>query len=228
MKIISLNAWTGKQGELLWEYIQKQKEDTDVFLLQEANGYMETIRTEELKGWPSLSAYKLESTTGEELAQSTIYRGEMELVVAGTFHTTNKCGFGLWTEIQFRGETYTFCNIHGVSMPADKLDNDVRIDQSKQILAFLKDRPGKHIIMGDFNLFPETESIQLFERAGYRNLIKEYEIETTRNEVAWASWPDNKQLWADYAFVSPDIKVVDFQVPKNEVSDHLPMELIIE
>jgi endonuclease/exonuclease/phosphatase family metal-dependent hydrolase len=127
----------------------------------------------------------------------------------------------------YQGETYFICSIHGIAFPGDKLDTEERLDQTKMILEFLKGKPGKHIIMGDFNLFPDTESILQIERAGYRNLIKEYNIETTRNAVSWAMH-NNKQLWADYTFVGPGIEVIDFQVPQNLVSYHLPMELTIQ
>jgi endonuclease/exonuclease/phosphatase family metal-dependent hydrolase len=34
-----------------------------------------------------------------------------------------------------------------------------------------------------------------------------------------------KQPFADYIFITPDIKVKNFEVPDLEISDHLPMIL---
>ena len=68
--------------------------------------------------------------------------------------------------------------------PGHKLDTPVRLRQSKLILDFLKDKVGSKIIGGDFNLLPETRSVEMFEKAGYRNLIKEFGIKNTRNKFA--------------------------------------------
>jgi endonuclease/exonuclease/phosphatase family metal-dependent hydrolase len=65
----------------------------------------------------------------------------------------------------------------------------------------------------------------MFEENGYRDLIKEYKISTTRNRLAWEMYPDNKQLFSDYVFLSPGITINNFSVPDNEISDHLPMIL---
>ena len=76
----------------------------------------------------------------------------------------------------------------------------------------------------------DTESVRMFEEAGYRNLIRDFDIKTTRNQISWDMWPDlPKQLWADFVFVSPDIKVKSFVVPEDdESSDHLPMILEVD
>lgn len=228
MKIISLNAWRGAQNKELDTYFEKHKEDTDIFLLQEAGNYCDELRVKHFNRWQSISTRKYEAAYDEELYETNIFKDDIELVAAGTFFARNpKQGSGLWSEVLVKGEKYVVCNIHGTSSPDEKVDTEDRINQTKEILAFLKDRPGKHIVMGDFNLFPDTKSVSLFEEAGYRNLIKEYKIDTTRNEIAWAKYPNNKHLFADYTFVSPDVEIVDFQVPKNKVSDHLPMELTI-
>jgi hypothetical protein len=67
----------------------------------------------------------------------------------------------------------------------------------------------------------------MFKNNGYKNLIGDYQIITTRNNLAWSLYPD-KQYFADYVFASPEIKVKSFEVPNNEVSDHLPLILEIE
>lgn len=228
MKIISLNTWNGKCREDLEVFIREQKETTDIFLFQEASVEMDKIRRQELKGWPSLSLQKLEVAYDDELFQMIVFRKGIRLVTAGTFFVEDdEQGLGLWAEMRMGDQSYIVCNIHGIATPVDKQDCDSRRRQSQEILDFLKGKTGKHIIMGDFNLFPETESIQTFEAHGYKNLIKDYAIETTRNELAWSLYPGNKQLWADYAFVGPGVEVTDFQVPQNEISDHLPMILEI-
>ena len=88
-----------------------------------------------------------------------------------------------------------------------------------------RDKSAK-ILCGDFNLMPETESIKMLGEA-MRDLIKDYKITNTRNEISWKTY-NNKQYFADFTFVSKDINVLNFEVPYNEVSDHLPMILEFE
>lgn len=136
-------------------------------------------------------------------------------------------GLGLAVNLAPQVKSYAIGNIHGIWQPDDKLDSPGRLMQSREIIDFFRSRSGPVIIVGDFNLFPDTESIEMFERAGYRNLIKEYNIPTTRNRLAWERYPGNPHYFADYVFVSPEVEIVSFEVINNEVSDHLPMVLEI-
>ncbi len=125
----------------------------------------------------------------------------------------------------------TICCLHGVSEPGHKLDTSDRLAQSQTVIDFLNARPGNKIIMGDFNLLPKTESIRMFEKAGYRNLISEFKISTTRGTLHKQFHPEyagNFQEYADYTFVTPGIIVTSFAVPDVPISDHLPMILEIE
>lgn len=132
------------------------------------------------------------------------------------------------------GTELTVCNVHGFSEPGDKRDTPARLAQSQKIIDFLRAQKGKVIVMGDFNLLPDTESIRLFERAGYRNLIADYAITTTRGAKNKTLHPQYEhgehgfQEFADYAFVSKDLAVCAFAVPDEPISDHLPMLLRCE
>jgi endonuclease/exonuclease/phosphatase family metal-dependent hydrolase len=89
-------------------------------------------------------------------------------------------------------------------------------------------KPGLKIIGGDLNLMPDTESVRMFAANGYRDLIAEFKIPTTRNRLVWDKFPDSKQYYSDYVFVSPEVKVREFSVPNNEISDHLPLIVDIQ
>jgi len=126
----------------------------------------------------------------------------------------------------------TFVNLQGMAYPGSKLDTEERLKQTDKVLGFAKKFSGPKIIGGDFNLLPQAESIINFEKAGYRNLIKEFNITNTRNKWADHTKKDKqyfgKQYFADYVFVSPEVKVKSFEVPNVEVSDHLPQILEFE
>ncbi len=75
-------------------------------------------------------------------------------------------------------------------------------------------------MIGDFNLFPDTESIAMLERSGLQNLIRQYGITSTRTH-----YYSRKEKYADYAFVSEGIDVGDFKILPDVVSDHSPLYL---
>ena len=96
------------------------------------------------------------------------------------------------------------------------------INQSKAISDFVLKQGGDIILCGDFNLLPDTESIAILEKFDLKNLIKEYDIKSTRTSLY------KKPLqFADYVFVSKGINVLDFKVLPDEVSDHSPLFLKI-
>ncbi len=118
-------------------------------------------------------------------------------------------------------------NYHGIPVPGEKLDTQDRVEASQKIAQFLSETHGAKILCGDFNLMPETKSIKILQDTGLKNLISQFGITNTRNEMSWNIYA-NKQSFADYTFVSPQIKVKNFEVPYNLVSDHLPMILEFE
>lgn len=126
-------------------------------------------------------------------------------------------------QITIDGKILQIYNYHGITFPGQKTDSPERTKQSERILSAMSSSEGKKILCGDFNLNPDTESIRMLG-VTMKDLIKEYKITNTRNEISWKYF-NNKQYFADFTFVSPDIKVVSFEVPYNEVSDHLPMVL---
>jgi predicted extracellular nuclease len=86
---------------------------------------------------------------------------------------TNDVGFLLKTVLKFGTDLISVGNVHGTSTPGNKFDSDVRLKQSEVIIdSFEKDN--RKIIIGDFNLLRDTKSIQMFENAGYRNLVKDF------------------------------------------------------
>lgn len=136
-----------------------------------------------------------------------------------------------YIKLLINGKLLTICNVHGTAFPINKRDTEERIEQSKKILSFINNKPGEKIITGDFNLFPDTESIKMFEERGFNNLIKNFNIASTRGSLVkqlhpeYAKQPGGLQEFADYTFVSPGIKVKKYTVPDLPLSDHLPLIL---
>lgn len=128
------------------------------------------------------------------------------------------------TEIDTAHGSLLVGNYHGIARPGSKLDSDERLEQSRAIRRALDRHDGAVLLIGDFNLLPETESVRLLE-SGLRNLVIEREIPTTRSRLNPYYGTPQEQPHADYAFISPQVVIEDFQVPDVEVSDHLPLIL---
>lgn len=130
-----------------------------------------------------------------------------------SFHSNNK--------------KFLIFNFHGTPFPTPKTDTPKRINQSKYIKKILNYFKGAKILVGDFNLLPQTESIKLIDNV-MLNLIKKYKIERTRSKLSPFWGKHDFQKFADYTFVSKGIKVKKFNVPDVKISDHLPMILEFE
>ncbi len=120
---------------------------------------------------------------------------------------------------------FTIANLHGTAYPGTKLDTADRIEQSRRVVKFLREERGAKILCGDFNLLPETKSIQMIEEARMTNLITTYHIATTRSTFSPYYGKEGFQRFADYVLVSPEVNVKRFSVPDVAISDHLPMVL---
>jgi endonuclease/exonuclease/phosphatase family metal-dependent hydrolase len=127
-----------------------------------------------------------------------------------------------WVTVQKGGAPVTIINFHGLWNGKGKTDSEERLAQSEKILSFIKTVPGKVLLCGDFNLLPDTQSLKMFEEFGLRNLIAEYGITSTRT-----AHYDKPAKFADYAFVSKGVEILDFKVLPDEVSDHSPLYLEI-
>jgi len=128
--------------------------------------------------------------------------------------------------VRFRanGKSFAIANVHGIAQPGDKLDNKERLRQSEIIKNFLAGESGAKIVCGDFNLLPETQSIKTLKE-NMVDLIKKFGVERTRSRLSRFYGKEDFQTHADYAFVSPDVSVINFSVPDVDVSDHLPLVL---
>jgi len=229
MKIIFLNTWGGKQKAEIQNFFKLHAPDTDVFCLQEAYDDLRTMIRDYIQDFKEIHEYQFgfEDETGtEDFAQATYIRQTLPILDSKiVFNDGKLSGLGIATEIKLQiGETLHILNYHGISRPKDKLDNPDRLGQSQKILDYYQDKSGPKILGGDFNILPKTKSIKMFQERGYRELVEEYKIPTTRNHLYWDKRPQ-KHLSSDYIFLSDKIEVKSFLVPSVEISDHLPLIL---
>lgn len=228
MQLIYLNTWCGQVEEPMVKFLEREAAGTDVFCFQEADARMQELAAAPLRGFHASAARKYISDD-DAFCQATYVRNSAAILQSATLlDSGNDVGFALSLQVSSGNGSVHICNLHGVSQPGDKLDSPGRLRQSRELGDFFEHKAGPKIIGGDFNLLPQTRSIEMFEEKGYRNLIKEFRIATTRNRLAWEMYPDNKQHFCDYVFVSPEVQVKSFSVPNLEISDHLPMIVEVE
>lgn len=243
MKVISLNTWGGKAGTDGLISFFKAHQDTDIFCLQEIFNGGEAFRGMKAARFsldhfdPKLLTRIQEALPGHTahfrphvedfFGLATFVRNDVEIAAEGEVSIYREKGYYSRENIgdQHRILQYvtpidpqcTIINLHGLWNGQGKRDSEDRLLQSDRILTFIESLNGPYILLGDFNLRPETESIQKLEAAGMRNLITEYSIPSTRTSLYDSR---DTEPHADYVFVSDGIEVKDFAVLPDEVSDH--------
>lgn len=229
MQILSLNVGYGMLIDDLLPYIRSLIASTSVFCFQEMDlptrKKLDQLLLHEYDGY-----YATKSTPKSTFHLTTYVSKKLQVTHSERlFDEIEVGGFALGCTIENNDlQSLTITNVHGESQPGSKLDTPARIAQSLEIIKATSDNRGTQIVIGDFNLLPETRSVRLFTEHGYSNLIEEFEIPTTRNEMVWKRYPENKQLYADYGFVRSEAPIdYDFRVDDHIVSDHLPLILSV-
>jgi endonuclease/exonuclease/phosphatase family metal-dependent hydrolase len=249
MKILSLNIWGGRVNKEFIEFIKSHK-DVDVFCFQEV--YKDAIgplKNTEFEDWAKHESFYLlqKLLPDHELIFHPVFLGIYGLCICikktisisetGEVYIYKEEGYIpdgeelgrharnlQYAQLKLSGdpEPITVINVHGLWNGKGKTDTEERIEQSRRIVNFLKTIKTKVILCGDFNLRLDTESISMIERAGIRNLIREFGIPSTRTSLY-----NKPEKHADYIFISPEMKVKHFSVMPDEVSDHSPLLLEI-
>ena len=244
MKLISLNVWGGAISKPLLEFLNKNR-DVDFFLFQEMHHKATSKTNWDNRGNPNLfedmrqvlqthDGYFASAESGEYGLAGFIKKG-IDLIETGDIFVyrhrdamSDDDATNLGRNLQYfkigSEKTFTLMNFHGLWTGTGKNDTEDRINQSKRIVEFAKSLSGDFILAGNFNLLPHTESIKILEDIGVRNLIKDYGIINTRTSY----YTKTSDKFADYAFTTPNIKVKDFKILPDEVSDHAAMYLEFE
>jgi len=126
-------------------------------------------------------------------------------------------------ELNVNDKRLQILNLHGLHSK-DKQDTERTIAQCKYVLNAAERKDIPTIIVGDFNLLPNTKSIQILNKK-FRNLIDEYNIASTVPDYDHGTESKKGKFVMDYIFVNDKIKVNNFEVFNTNISDHLPLIL---
>jgi endonuclease/exonuclease/phosphatase family metal-dependent hydrolase len=243
MRLISLNTWGGILKGELHGFIKEQAAATDIFCFQEifdnaVNARIDVLGNIDInlyetlvKLLPNHKGYHAPSQDDDE-GLAVFIKPHIKLNEVGDVFVHRRRnamvdgdGTTIGRNIQFiqftdDNQDYTVINFHGLWNGGGKTDSPDRLNQSLKIKEFIDTRAsGKVVLVGDFNLEPNTQSVATLEK-GMRNLIKEYGITSTRSHHY-----TKPVKFADYAIVSNDLNVGRFEVLQDPVSDHLPLLL---
>lgn len=242
MKLISLNAWCGIKYELLKEFIKYQSKDMDIFCFQEVrNGEYQNQGDEmdertnlfkDLKELlPNFNSYFTEMVPGVGIASFIRNNIEVEkieseqiLTAKETEHLKMPSGNSYYPRviqsIYLKNSNLIIHNFHGIPGNSKK-DTPERELQINRLLKIINNSVKSQILVGDFNLDMNTEAISRLSTQ-MQNLVKGSGAATTRN----TNYNKLEELpFADYAFASKNIKINEFKVLPDEVSDHLALRL---
>lgn len=245
MKLICLNTWSGRGGkEKLYDFFKKNQ-DVDIFCLQEMweggedqaplwgegiDSRLVTSLTNILPGHTSFFHPHYLGFFGDAifikkdfkvLEEGDIFVYKERENMFDDDKAVNHARNLQYLKIETPNGVRVILNFHGLWNGISKEDFPERLIQSERIIKFLKGLSDPYVLCGDFNLEPHTKSLQMIEEVGLRNLIKEFNILTTRSSM----YTKTSSRYADYTFVTPDITVNDFKVMPDEVSDHLALYL---
>jgi endonuclease/exonuclease/phosphatase family metal-dependent hydrolase len=117
------------------------------------------------------------------------------------------------------GFAVTVAHLHGLRDPAGKHDTPARRAQAEALIRLTRTvaRPGERLVVcGDLNVLPGSETLATLGGLGLTELV------TLRGHAGTrTSFYAKPGRFADYMLVSPEVRVVSFDVvAEPEVSDH--------
>ncbi len=128
-------------------------------------------------------------------------------------------------------------HLHGLwiegNTKGDAPERDEQSEGVRRVLRILSEQysTDRIILGGDFNLNPNTAALRHLEEGDgaedipLRNLIREYEVTSTRTRDYRHYDEPGYSLFADYVLVSEAIEVIDFAVLEKSASDHMHLML---
>lgn len=248
LKILNLNLW---EGGLLWENIESflRLENPDILCLQEANTgtadqpenfhtlerltplfpeYYSYFSPELHQTWPDGTngdAGNLIFSRFPIAEQKTIFlHGEYERIIRDEAKGFSHYPKNMQSVILDVGEkSLHVLNMHGV-WGLDGGDTPERLKMSEMIIDEIRGK-SPLVLMGDFNLKPDTETIRNIE-AHLTNVFAG-EMESSFN-MRHKTNPGYATAVVDMFFATSDIQIVAKSIPDDDVSDHKPLLVSVE
>lgn len=233
MKLLQLNAWSNRLNKKVVELINT--ENPDIICLQEMFssdknlGFL--VPLEELLKTIDYPYYYFSPVFSMKLMHDlsdfgNVIISRFPIEKASTVFThleykadldVNKHDYNVrnfqHASLKVDGKTLHVINHHGYHVPAHKDGNEITMSAARQINEYINQLTGPVILAGDFNLTPESKSMQAIGQ-GLRDLGTEYGLTSTRNDLT------HKSEVCDYILVNDAVKVLNFSMSDIVASDH--------
>lgn len=241
MKLVQLNAWGGRLETPLLNFLVQQNPDIiclqEIFSIQGNSGFFMTIekiqRELEVRNVFMSPVYTInfmrrKAMYGNAIASKLPFSKSC-VVFTNLEHSDNfdfdKDDYNIrnlqLVRYNLGGKTLNVLNHHGHHLPKHK-DGDSQTMRQMQIIEKQVDKlDGAVILAGDFNLTPDSESLESLNKK-LVNLSVKYNLQTTRTHLT------SKKEVCDYIFVSKDVKINNFFASDQIVSDHQALILDFE
>jgi endonuclease/exonuclease/phosphatase family metal-dependent hydrolase len=242
MKLLQLNVWGGRMEPQIAELMRT--EQPDIVCLQEAisfsgegSGLFITVENiQELTGLsyaafaPVFSFSYMKSIA--KFGNCILSRFPIEETKTVFTYLEHKDNF-MWGEDSANVRNFvhtkldvngTVCHVvthHGFWVPDHKNGNDETLRQTKIIADYCEGLDGAVLLTGDFNLVPDSGSIQQINKV-LTNQTLEHKLKTTRTSLT------HKTEACDYIFTSHDVRVSNFEALDKLASDHKALVLEFE
>ena len=237
MRILQLNAWTGRMKGALKKFFAEN--EFDVICLQEAvwcdNKLLENFavtvdQIKELSGLKYdirganfvISAFRTNVMQGnvilsrEEIVESRIEVVHGEVLELRSLEDMEQEGYTLEFAKLKSGVTIV-CH-HGYWLPAP-VGDEVTVKVMKKVAGLIKKVDGPLVMCGDHNIIHDSPAMR--ELDFLRDLTDEHKIDNTLTGLKF----DGK-VACDHILVSDDVRVGSFNALPDLISDHKP--LIVE
>lgn len=243
MKIVQLNIWGGKLGQQIIDFLNEEK--PDFVCMQEVNdlkgraGYKFFATLDEIKegaGFDEafMSANYSSGYMERKLEYGNAILSKLPFKSTKTVFTRGeyKQNFDIVNDdgnirslqvaqIQVNGTTLNILNHHGYHLGINKSGDDETMRQMGLIADVIDKLQGPIIFCADLNLNPSSESVKIIDKkltnlSAANNLKRTYNQFSAVNEVC------------DYIFINELVKVINFKMSDELLSDHKALILEFE
>ena len=239
MKLLQLNAWGGRLEPQIGDLLKT--ENPDIVCLQEAisfrkdgSGLFITIENIQenydlpFMGFGPVFSFNYMKGTAQ-FGNCILSRFPIKKTEVIFTHQEHKDNF-MWqedssnmrnfvhAEVQINGRTCHIITHHGFWILEHKNGNQETLKQTKMIADYIGELSGPTILTGDFNLVPQSPSLQQLNKL-LTNLCITHKLKTTRTNLTY------KTETCDYIFVNDEVNVDNFQALEKVVSDHKALSL---
>lgn len=233
MKILQLNAWTGRIKGSLLDFFQKN--DFDVICLQEAvwgdlpDGVLENffVTVEQIEEASGLEYESRSSNYSLKMSTGVVQQGNVILAREKIIEEEIKSVYGenklLESLEDLKNHEYTvqraklesgltIFNHHGYWLPTP-MGDEKTVEIMQKVADFVKKADGPVVMCGDLNIIHDSPAMRALDFL--HDLTAENDIKNTLNSLKF-----NGEVACDHILVNDSIDVQNFVVSNEIVSDH--------